>query len=383
MKNNQLLLFVVVCLTLIVNSCGTLRINKTSDFKKNTNLDSLNGKYFSIPFHSKNTSDKDFFLLMNKYNTKSDFFNLEFIDKNNLKISYDEIVENKLVPKEIILKGKRKKKFFEVYFSKKQFFIPILYGNFEIYRLRIGFDKSGKILIRNFYDSSGNILFIGGGFSGETKSLFEKIENSSTTIPFSKDGKWGFKKKNDTIIKHLYDFVRAFDGNCARVCKNSKWGLIDNKGNYLSEIIYDSINPIITNNDDDFKHYFVYLNRKIGIINSTGKISVPVIYDEIKNNGEFLEIKIGNKFGFCNYENVIIPSIYSRLSSYIYHQYNYAEAERDNIIYYVDKMGYEYQTKPNPYYSKIGFLENGHPKYIPYIESKRKIEIEEQPKGFN
>ncbi|MEQ3661337.1 MAG: WG repeat-containing protein [Flavobacterium sp.] len=366
-----------------MNSCGTLRVNKTSDFKKNTNLDSLNGKYFSRPFLSKNTSNQDFFSLINKNNTKSDFLNLEFIDNNNLKISYDEIVENKLVYKEIILKGKRKKKFFEVYFSKKQFFIPILYGNFQIDRLRIGFDKSGKILIRNFYDGSGNILFIGGGFSGETKSLFEKVENSSTTIPFSKDSKWGFKKKNDTIIDPLYDFVRAFNGNCARISKNSKWGLIDNKGNYLSEMIYDSINPIITSNDDNFKHYFVYLNRKKGIINSTGKITVPVIYDEVKNNGEFLEMKIGDKFGFCNYENVIIPSIYSRLSSYIYHQYNYAEAERDNIIYYVDKIGYEYQTKPNPYYSKIGFLENGQPKYIPHLESKRKIEIEEQFKDFN
>lgn len=375
--------FIFIVNIFLIYSCGTYRINNTSDFKKTTNLDSLNGKYFSLPFRSKNTYNHDFFLLINKNNTKSDFFNLEFIDKNNLKISYDEIVENKFVSKEIILKGKRKKKFFEVYLSKKQFFIPILYGNFNIDRLRIGFDKTGKILVRNFSDYSGNILFIGGGFTGETKSLFEKVENSSSTIPFSNDGKWGFKKKNDTIINPLYDFVRAFDGNCARVYKNSKWGLIDNKGNYLSEIIYDSINPIITNNDDSLKHYFAYLNKKKGIINSTGKITVPVIYDEIKNNGEFLEIKIGDKVGFCSNEKVVIPSIYYRLSSYIYHQYNYAEAERNNIIYYVDKMGYEYQTKPNPYYSKIGFLENGQPKFIPHIESKRKIELEEQIKDFN
>ena len=375
--------FILIVSIFLIYSCGTYRINNTSDFKKTTNLDSLNGKYFSRPFLSKRNYNKDFFSLINKNNTKSDFFNLEFIDKNNLKISYDEIVENKFVSKEIILKGKRKKKFFEVYFSKKQFFIPILYGNFEIDRLRIGFDKSGKILIRNFSDGSGNILFIGGGFSGESKSLFESIEKSSTTIPFSKDGKWGFKKKNETIIEPVYDFVRAFDENHARVCKNNKWGLIDNKGNYLFEIIYDSINPINTYNDDSLKHFFVYLNKKKGIINTTGKITVPVIYDEIKNNGECPEIKIGDKVGFCNYENVIIPSIYSRLSSYIYHQYNYAEAERNNIIYYVDKMGFEYQTKPNPFYSKIGFLENGQPKYIPNLESKRKIDVEEQLKDFN
>jgi hypothetical protein len=46
-------------------------------------------------------------------------------------------------------------------------------------------------------------------------------------------------------------------------------------------------------------------------------------------------------------------------------------------------MGFEYQTKPNPFYSKIGFLENGQPKYIPNIESKRKIDVEEQLKDFN
>ena len=375
--------FILILSTFLIYSCGTYRINSTSDFKKNINLDSLNGKYYSKPFLLKNTYNQDFFSLLNKNNTQSDFFDLEFIDKNNLKISYDEIVENKFIPKEIVLKGKRKKKFFEVYLSKNQFFIPIIYGNFNIDRLRIGFDKTGKVLVRNFSDFSGNILFIGGGFSGETKSLFEKVENSSTTIPFSKDDKWGFKNKNVIVIEPKYDFVRAFDENYARVCINNKWGLIDNKGNHLTEIIYDSIHPIITNNDKSLRHSFVYLNGKKGIINSIGNITVPVIYDEIKNNGEFLEIKIGDKVGFCNYENVIIPSIYDKLSYYVFHQYKYAEAERDNIIYYVDKMGYEYQTKPNPYYSKIGFLENGQPKYIPYLETKRKIDIEEQFKAFN
>jgi len=340
----------------------------------------MKGKYFSRPFLLKNNYNQDFFSLINKKSVKSDFFNLEFIDNNILKISYDEIVENKFVSKEIILNGKRKRKFFEVYFSKKQFFIPFLYGNFDIDRLRIGFDKSGKILIRNFSDGSGNILFIGGGFSGESKYLFESVEKSSTLIPFSKNGKWGFKKKDDIIIEPIYDFVRTFDENYARVCIDNKWGLIDNKGNKLSEIIYDNIVPIVSDNDDYLKYSFVYLNGKTGIINSMGKITIPVIYDVIKNNGEFLEIKIGDKIGLCNYEKVIIPSIYIRLSSYIYHQYNYAEAERDNMIYYVDKQGYEYQTNLNPYYSKIGFLENGQPKYIPNLASKRKIDVEEQLK---
>lgn len=379
MTNKITFLFLILGLSLFF-SCGTYRINNTSDFKKNINLDSMKGKYFSRPFLSKNNYNKDFFSLINKKSVKSDFFNLEFIDNNILKISYDEIVENKFVQKEIILKGKRKKKFFEVYFSKKQFFIPFLFGNFSIDRLRIGFDKSDKILIRNFSDGSGNILFIGGGFSGESKFLFESVEKSSTLIPFTKNGKWGFKKKNEIIIEPLYDFVRTFDENYTRVCIKNKWGLIDDKGNHLSEIIYDSIVPITSNNDDYLKYSFVYSNGKMGIINSKGKITVPQIYDVIKNNGEFLEIKIGDKIGLCNYEKVIIPSIYSRLSSYIYHQYNYAEAERNKIIYYVDKQGYEYQTNPNPYYSKIGFLENGQPKYIPNLASKRKIDVEEQLK---
>ena len=379
MTNKKTFLFLISSLFFIC-SCGTYRINNTSDFKKNANLDSMKGKYFSKPFLLRNNYNQDFFSLLNKNSVKSDFFNLEFIDNNNLKISYDEIVENKFVSKEIILNGKRKRKFFEVYFSKKQFFIPFLYGNFDIDRLRIGFDKSGKILIRNFSDGSGNILFIGGGFSGESKYLFESIQKSSTLIPFSKNGKWGFKKKDDIIIEPIYDFVRTFDENCARVCIDNKWGLIDNKGNKLSEIIYDNIVPIVSDNDDYLKYSFVYLNGKTGIINSMGKITIPVIYDVIKNNGEFLEIKIGDKIGLCNYEKVIIPSIYIRLSSYIYHQYNYAEAERDNMIYYVDKQGYEYQTNLNPYYSKIGFLENGQPKYIPNLASKRKIDVEEQLK---
>ena len=89
--------FIIIVSIFLIYSCGTYRINNTSDFKKTTNLDSLNGKYFSRPFLSKRTYNQDFFSLINKNNTKSDFFNLEFIDKNNLKISYDEIVENKFV----------------------------------------------------------------------------------------------------------------------------------------------------------------------------------------------------------------------------------------------------------------------------------------------
>jgi len=322
-----------------------------------------------------NAYPQNFFSLLNKNNTPSDFFTLKFSAPNQLKISYVEIVEDKLVAKEIILTGKRKKKFFEVYFSKKQFFIPFLYGNFNIYRLRIGLDESGNIVVRNFSDFSGNVLFIGGGYNGETKSIFEKVENSAAAIPFSEDGKWGFKKKDEIIIQPVFDLVRAFDGNCARVCKNKKWGLIDAQGKYLSEIMYDSIRPIHSYKDA-LQYNFVYLDGKKGIITTDGQVTVPVIYDDIKNNGEFFELKMGGKIGLCTPEKIIIPAIYETLSYFIYHQYNYAEATRNGSIYFVDKNGFEYETMANPYYSKIGFLENGQPKYIPNLASKRKIVVQ-------
>ena len=57
--------------------------------------------------------------------------------------------------------------------------------------------------------------------------------------------------------------------------KDGKWGLLDNKGNVLTEFIYQGAY--------DFTNGYarVMLNDKVGVVNKTGKLIVPIEYKSL------------------------------------------------------------------------------------------------------
>lgn len=150
---------------LIFSSCGTMRFNKTSDFVKLKSPKELDGTY--LDRYQKNKSKYDntgglSFLF--QINDSTDFFSIFVESPTKLSVSY---INNKNQPKKAIFNGKMNKKFFEIYFKKKQSFIPLIYSSIDIRRIRIGKTKNGNLLIKDFQDQSGNILFLGAGYSIE------------------------------------------------------------------------------------------------------------------------------------------------------------------------------------------------------------------------
>ncbi len=368
----------ILLLTLLffaIYSCGTYRINKTSDFVKLADLQVLNGNYIGkSEITSKNKNTNYILQNFNINNEKADFVQLTFQEPNAVKLNYLVDSDKGTEAKEIILKGERKEQFLEIYFSKKQSFIPLIYSLIDVSRIRIGQDKNGDLLIKDFYDRSGNILFFGAGASDERSCNYKKVEQYTNLYPTFTNDKWGYSNsKKEIVISPKYDFAYVFKNNAAKVKLNNKWGLINAEGLEICPIIYD-----VLTSDYIYQSQPIYLvekNGKKGMLDLNGKEIIPVIYDYIDRlySPEF-RLKVGDKYGFATKEKIIIPAIYDEVESF--ESSEYVVAKKNGNIYLVDKQGFEYET--GLYKLKDVLFKNQTHYYKPILSSKRKINFDEQ-----
>jgi len=190
-----LILFIV---SLSLSSCGTFRINNTFSFGKIKDLSELNGTYHNedIPLTKAQSAlrflwgpsvnrlqmlqligcleclDEDIETAI-AIRKSIDSVTVQFPDNHTLLVSFS--ANGTVFSRE--LKGKKKKKYFEIYFRKEQFIIPLIYGRVSVERLRIGrHKKTNDLLIRNLSEQMGWILFIGGGYGGERPYVYKKME---------------------------------------------------------------------------------------------------------------------------------------------------------------------------------------------------------------
>ena len=359
----------------MLHSCGTYRINKTAAFTKLTDLQTLSGTY--IGKSEASSKNKNVSYLLKNFNIdseKADFVNLIFEEPNIVKLNY--LVDSKegTLQRELLLKGERKEQFLEIYFSKQQSFVPLLYSKVNIKRIRIGQDKDGDLLIMDFYDYSGNFLFFGAGSDFEKACHYTKFDNQIGLFPVFKNGKWGFiNGEKEEIIIAKYDFAYAFANNAAKVKLNNKWGLIDSSGREIAPIVYD-----VLTSDYIFQKQPIYLvekNNKKGILDIQGNEIIPTVYDSIDRlySPEF-RLKLGDKFGLATKEKIIIPAIYDEVE--YFGNSPYVVAKKNENIYLVDKEGFEYKTEVAPL-KDVLFKSQTH-YYKPILTSKRKINLDEQ-----
>ncbi len=88
--------------------------------------------------------------------------------------------------------------------------------------------------------------------------------------------KFGFIDKGGRgVILPKYDAVSGFNKGVSAVKLNGKWGLINQNGEQISPLIYDSINMMtgLFNNVNLFNEDLiaVSVNKKYGFINKFGK----------------------------------------------------------------------------------------------------------------
>ena len=353
-------LWEIVIIVFICSSCGTMRLNKTYDFAKINDVKDLNGHYLD---RINNNSILYSFDITGEY---ADFVTITSEKANEIKLIY----YNDTARQERIINGQMKKNYFEVYFSKRQFIIPLIYSSCDIVRIRVGKSKDGKLLIREFLNQSANLLFLSRGHSFETPYRFYYSTEYKGYIPIQENGLWGYSNSlGDIVIPAKYDFASIFENNVARVKLDEKWGLINIQGEEITPFKYDFIEPIDTL---DLPAIFrVFIGEKTGALDINGNETIPVIYDAMgafsdmnnPNQDKLTLIQIGDKFGYANRSQVIIPALYSYIGRFIG---SYSLVERDGIYYMIDREWYEYETK--------GIGKNRKPK----LETKRKIQFEEQ-----
>ncbi len=84
-----------------------------------------------------------------------------------------------------------------------------------------------------------------------------------------------FITKDNLKLKGDYDEVRVFSEGLAAVRKNNQWGFIDNKGNLIIPIQYDTAGYFRMSDLCE-----VTKNGKSGFINKQGAEIIPIIYDD-------------------------------------------------------------------------------------------------------
>lgn len=178
---------------LSLSSCGTYNSFNTYDFEKINDLSELNGTYQNKEEqHSSWVSwdgyrilqflgcleciDEDIetaIAIRDNINSVA----IQFPDNQTLLVSYS--VNDTVLRTE--LKGEKKGNYFEIYFEKKQFIIPLIYGKVSVNRLRIGrYKNTNNLYIRRYNEQMWWVFIIAAGNkggAGETPYLYEKISD--------------------------------------------------------------------------------------------------------------------------------------------------------------------------------------------------------------
>ncbi|MET3732774.1 WG repeat-containing protein [Moheibacter stercoris] len=368
--------FILLVSSLLLHSCGTYQFNRTKEFSKfEHSFSEIDGEYYGYSIPTKKQENPYNATLLFNLGIESDFFTIKYLGDNKVKIEYTDLTNEGYIQKELILEGKLKKRFFEVYFNKKQLIIPVLFSTIQIDRIRIGKDENGNLVLMNFYERSGNLFILSDSKTWETPYIFIKSNQYLQPRPYFSNGKWGYKDSQENIvIEPKYEFTKTFYDQTAIVKNNGKLGLVNFEGLEVSEPTYDELTLTFTN--ENAAYYLAKTNDKIGIINTSGEITVPVIYDEFRYgfNNSFSTV-LNDKYGYANIDGVIIPAIYAE-KFYFNHETGFAKVERDGYYYFVDKEGYEYEAKTEKKFEVFSFIPT--PVLVPDLTKKRKIKFEEQ-----
>ena len=347
-------IFGLLVLVLTFSSCGTMKVFTTSDFSAINDVKDIEGYYLNRCSGG--------ISILSRFNIRdnADFVTITFNSPSEIKLTY---FDGSLIEQERIFTGKMKRNYFEIYFSKRNIFIPFIYGNFDIDRIRIGKTEDGKLLIREFIDNSGYLLFFAGGYSVETPHVFSYAIEHKDFLPIHENGLWGYSDyQGNIVIPKKYDFTSIFVKDVARVKLNNKWGVINRQGEVIIPFVYDEISQIDLSGSPPI--FRVSVGKKVGVVDINGNETIPVIYDYIADcpSCDFFRIHLKDKKELANRTGVVIPAIYSEIHGFS----GRGMAERDGKYYIIDKEGYEYETKGGLWNLTI----------IP--ETKRKIQFEEQ-----
>ena len=131
-------------------------------------------------------------------------------------------------------------------------------------------------------------------------NLFDDITISTQwPVPVQKGGLWGYVSKGgvNIAIRCTYDAVYPFVNERAIVVKKGMWGVINSSGKIVIPLEYSNIEPLSSG-----RMYIVAQSGKMGIVSAEGKVILPIEYERLKEysdgvlqifmDGEFLYFDI-------------------------------------------------------------------------------------------
>ncbi len=289
----------LLLLTVLMTSCYKSKLSVKS-FYPTSNATELNGRYVD--------KEERFTQVFHTYPDKPYYFDLDFNKSEQMKLSYQ--TDSGLVEK--YYKGKFKENYFEI---ASRWILPLpLYGGYKISRMRIGKNADSDLLVHDYRDNAGWLLFFVGGGASENEFLFEKMDNIKGLKPYYYNGQWGYTDSlQQVVIEPHYDCVEFFKDHISRVRKDNKWGLINDNGDELTSIKYDTIYPFTP-----YDLALVLLDEKKGYIDYSGKEIIPPIYSEaiINTNSRLIKVKINGKEGYLDMQgNEKVPVIYDTIGN--------------------------------------------------------------------
>ena len=367
---------------------------KVSEMVKIDNVSMLNGRYYtkSVP-HKENQGEYQNHLLR-LLNVIEDirpsyYIDLEFEDNEKLKISYPIYKNDTTLVETRYLHGKKRRKYWEVYFENESVNIPFIYGRVIKDRVRIGKNTKNQLLMEKFTNNEGWVLFLGDGYALKSKNVFYHYEDYPNIKPFEEKGLWGAVLGEEIVVQPKYEITEVFEQKYIKAKINEKWSLLDQRGKEIIPPKYDDVSNIDRGTKSVF---YVVKDEKTGIVNKQGEEITPIDYDEIsEGEKEVFVLTKGDLRGVLFKQKILVPSIYENINGYVLKigQYKnmkpgrrYYNAQRDGKKYVLDDQGNEYELEETEIQSIRKALLHGMsaPKYSIKQETARKVSLDEWKK---
>lgn len=367
---------------------------KVSEMVKIDNVSMLNGRYYtkSVP-HKENQGEYQNHLLR-LLNVIEDirpsyYIDLEFEDNEKLKITYPIYKNDTTLVETRYLHGKKRRKYWEVYFENESVNIPFIYGRVIKDRVRIGKNTKNQLLMEKFTNNEGWVLFLGDGYALKSKNVFYHYEDYPNIKPFEEKGLWGAVLGEKIVVQPKYEITEVFEQKYIKAKINEKWSLLDQRGKEIIPPKYDDVSNIDRGTKSVF---YVVKDEKIGIVNKQGEEITPIDYDVIsEGEKEVFVLTQGDLRGVLFKQKILVPSIYESINGYGLKigQYKnmkpgrrYYNAQRDGKKYVLDDQGNEYELEETEIQSIRKALLHGMsaPKYSIKQETARKVSLDEWKK---
>ncbi len=367
---------------------------KVSEMVKIDNITTLNGRYYtkSVP-HKENQGEYQNHLLR-LLNVIEDirpsyYVDIEFENNEKLKISYPIYKNDTTLVETKYLHGKKRRKYWEVYFENESVNIPFIYGRVIKDRVRIGKNTKNQLLMEKFTNNEGWVLFLGDGYALKSKNVFYHYEDYPNIKPFEEKGLWGVVHNREIIVQPKYEITEVFEQKYIKAKINGKWSLLDQEGKVIIPPKYDDVSNIDRGTKSVF---YVVKDEKIGIVNKQGEEITPIDYDVIsEGEKEVFVLTQGDLRGVLFKQKILVFSIYENISGYaiktgLYKNMKldrrYYDAQRDGKKYVLDDQGNEHELEVTEIQNIGKALLHGMsaPKYSIKQETKRKVSLDEWKK---